>query len=38
MLDLVRVNKITDDLIQEFKLVKEDQLYECYLNDALPLM
>ncbi len=33
MIDLIKVNEITDDLIQKFKLVKEDQLYECYLND-----
>lgn len=34
MIDLIEVNKITDDLIQEFKLLKEDQLYECHLNNA----
>ena len=34
MIDLIEVNKITDDLIQEFKLLKEDQLYECHLNNT----
>lgn len=29
MIDLIRIKKITDDLIQEFRLTKEDELYEC---------
>lgn len=33
MIDLIEVNKISDDLIQEFKLFKEDELYECHLNN-----
>lgn len=33
MIDLIQVSKITDDLIQEFKLIKNDQLYECYLKN-----
>lgn len=33
MIELIQVNKITDDLIQEFKLVKEDWLYECHFNN-----
>lgn len=32
MIDLIEVKEITDDLIQEFKLVKEDLLYKCYLD------
>ena len=34
MINLIEVNKITDDLIQEFKLSKEDQFYECHLNNT----
>lgn len=34
MIDLIGVNKITDDLIQKFKLSKKDQLYECHLNNT----
>ena len=33
MIELREVEKITDDLIQEFRLVKEDKIYECYLDD-----
>lgn len=33
MIDLIQVREITDDLIQEFNLVREDQLYECYIDD-----
>ena len=33
MIELIEANKISDDLIQEFKLVKEDILYECYLDN-----
>lgn len=32
MIDLIQLEKITDDLIQQFKLVKDDQLYVCYLD------
>ena len=34
MISLNEVIKITDDLIQKFELSKDDQLYECYLNDT----
>lgn len=33
MIELREVKKITDDLIQEFQLVKEDKIYECHLDD-----
>ena len=33
MIDLIEINNITDALIQEFNLVKEDQLFGCYLNN-----
>lgn len=33
MINLIEINEIGDDLIQEFKLSKEDQLYECYLDN-----
>ena len=33
MINLIKVNEIGDDLIQEFKLSKEDQLYECQLDN-----
>ena len=33
MIELIRIQKITDDLIQEFQLVKEDQIYECHLDN-----
>ena len=33
MIDLIEINRITDDLIKEFKLLKEDQLFECYLHN-----
>lgn len=32
MIDIIQLENITDDLIQLFKLVKDDQLYECYLD------
>ena len=34
MIKLIEVNEITDDLIQEFELVKEDLLYKCYLDET----
>lgn len=34
MINLKEVNKITDDLIEEFRLTKNDRLYECYLDNA----
>lgn len=33
MINLIEINEIGDDLIQEVKLSKEDQLYECYLDN-----
>lgn len=33
MIDLIEINNITDALIQEFNLVKEDKLFGCYLNN-----
>lgn len=33
MISLIKVNKITDDLIQKFKLLKDDQFYECHLKN-----
>ena len=34
MIDLNKANEITDDLIEEFKLSKNDQFYECNLNNT----
>lgn len=33
MIDLIQISNITDDLIQEFKLKKEDLLYVCHLEN-----
>ncbi len=33
MIELIEINNITDALIQEFNLVKEDQLFGCYLDN-----
>ena len=34
MINLIEAKAITDDLIQEFNLVKDDLLYECYLDNV----
>jgi len=33
MIELAEVKQISDDLIQEFNLVKEDLIYECHLDN-----
>ncbi len=35
MINLLLLNNITDDLIQEFSLVKGDQIYKCYLDNKV---
>ena len=33
MIELIKSSVIGDDLIQEYNLLKEDQLFECHLNN-----